>query len=254
MLTEHHRLEEQINSIHSELQALPNGKLIFSKNGSQYKWYQSDGHSKTYISKENRPLAEQLAKKKYLMRLSNNLLHEKRAIEFYLKHHNSDVKSEDQLLLNMPEYETLLAPYFSPLSEELNLWMNAPFEQNEKYPENRIHKTISGQYVRSKSESMIAILLSANHIPYRYECALYFDDTKLFPDFTIRHPKTGQFFYWEHFGLMDQPNYRKSASSKLQLYISNGIIPTLQLITTYETAASPLSTELVENVIKHYFL
>lgn len=76
----------------------------------------------------------------------------------------------------------------------------------------------------------------------------------LYPDFTIRHPKTGRLFYWEHFGLMNQLTYRKSTCSKLQLYISNGIIPNIQLITTYETQEEPLDPETVEKIVEHYFL
>lgn len=79
------------------------------------------------------------------------------------------------------------------------------------------------------------------------------DEVVLYPDFTIRHPKTGEIFYWEHFGLMDDSNYCKNVLSKLQIYISNGIIPTIQLITTYETKDHPLNMEQVEKIVKQYF-
>ena len=132
--------------------------------------------------------------------------------------------------------------------------MYSPFEHNEKNPEQLIHKTISGNFVRSKSEAFIAMLLHINRIPFRYECALQLGETTIFPDFTIRHPETGQIYYWEHFGLMDNPAYCKNAFSKLQLYVSGGIIPTIHLITTYETLENPLSSELVENIVQQYFL
>ncbi|MFQ8777759.1 MAG: hypothetical protein ACLR78_10425 [Roseburia sp.] len=64
--------------------------------------------------------------------------------------------------------------------------------------------------MRSKSEAMIAMLLHLNAIPYRYECALSLGGVTLFPDFTIRHPVTGVLYYWEHFGLMDDPAYAKT--------------------------------------------
>ena len=54
--------------------------------------------------------------------------------------------------------------------------------------------------------------------------------------------------------MMDNPNYSKKVVSKLQLYISNGIIPSIQLITTYETKENPLSSEVVEKIVEHYFL
>ena len=131
--------------------------------------------------------------------------------------------------------------------------MNQPFDSNPLYPEQCIHKTRAGIFVRSKSESLITMLLHINKIPFRYECALTFEDVTIYPDFTIRHPQTGEYFYWEHFGLMDNPGYCKNALSKLQLYISNGILPSVHLITTYETLEHPLDAEIIENLIHFYF-
>lgn len=71
--------------------------------------------------------------------------------------------------------------------------------------------------------------------------------------FTIRHPRTGQIYYWEHFGRMDDSVYAKKAGSKLQMYISSGIIPSIQLITTYETLDSPLDMEVIEKILHRYF-
>lgn len=133
-------------------------------------------------------------------------------------------------------------------------WMNEPYEKNPQHPEHLLHATSSGIFVRSKSESIIAMALHQNQIPFRYECLLQLGQASFYPDFTIRHPKTGQLYYWEHFGLIDDPSYRQNAFSKLQIYASYGIYPSIQLITTYETAQSPLNAALVETIINHYFL
>ena len=185
--------------------------------------------------------------------IKNDLSHEKTALDFYLRHHNTHFE-KTQKLLETPGYCDLLSSHFKPLSLELSDWMNASYEHNEHHPEHLIHKTTSGHLVRSKSESMIASYLHANHIAFRYECALSLDNILLYPDFTIRHPVTGALYYWEHFGLMDDPSYAKNAASKLQLYIANEIIPSIQLITTYETLEQPLSTEVIYKIVEHYFL
>lgn len=101
---------------------------------------------------------------------------------------------------------------------------------------------------------MIDMFLYTNHIPFRYECALSLGETTIFPDFTILHPKTGDIYYWEHFGRMDEPSYYKNVAPKLQLYISHGIIPSINLITTYETQNNPLSSEIIDKIIHYYFL
>lgn len=246
-------LDKKICSVKEHLKHLPSGKLICSQNGEYQKWYQSDGHNKTYIPKSNKQLAEKLAIKKYLSLLLEDLENEKKAIQSYLKHSSVHEKSID-LITNHSEYQKLLKPYFSPLSEELSKWINAPYERNQKYSDQLVHKGSSGNYLRSKSESMIDMVLYIHKIPFRYECALSLGEATLFPDFTIRHPKTGEVFYWEHFGLMDNSEYAKNTYAKLQLYTNYGIIPSIQLITTYETKDHPLTADVIEKLVEDYFL
>lgn len=252
MLSEYKKIENKIKNLKEQINALPSGNLICARNGKHYKWYKSNQHVNTYIPKKNRTLAEQLALKKYLCLLLDDLSHEKRAIQFYLNHHSDTSKAE--LLLDNPEFKALLAPHFTPRSQELSDWMNSSYEHNPRHPEHLLHKSSSGNLVRSKSESIIDMLLYLNQIPFRYECALQLGETTIFPDFTIRHPKTGVVYYWEHFGLMDNPAYSQNVYSKLQLYTSHGIIPSIQLITTYETKERPISSDTITKIITHYFL
>lgn len=253
MQKEYRRLCHQLEEIQAKLAALPQGKLICTRNGHHFKWYQTDGHQKTYIPRQEQTLAQQLAFKKYLSLQSQYIAQEKRAIEYYLSHHK-DVPSPAEKLLTAPQYKELLDHCFTPISQELSTWAAASYEQNRKYPEQLIYKTGSGNTVRSKSEAMIDMLLHVNSIPFRYECELQLGETTLYPDFTLRHPLTGNYFYWEHFGMMDNPAYCRNVSSKLQLYFSHGIIPSINLITTYETKDDPLDVEIVDGIIQHYFL
>lgn len=154
----------------------------------------------------------------------------------------------------MSGYNELLAPHFKSYSEELIQWINSPYEHNTNHPEHLIHKCFSGNTVRSKSEAIIDMALFINKIPYRYECALLLEDTIFFPDYTVRHPQTGRLFYWEHFGMMDDLSYSKNTFSKLEFYNSHGLIPSVNLITTFETKNYPLNSQMVEKIIQHYFL
>lgn len=251
---EYQNIQTQITSLEQKLKSFPKGKLICCHHGKHCKYYQSDGHTKTYIPKKNRSLAEQLAVKKYLSSILADLKQEQLAIEFYLRHHRPASNKPEQFLKELPGYRALLAPYFKPLSQELLEWKNAAYEPCPKHPEHLIHETSSGHLVRSKSESMIAHFLYINKIPYRYESPLHLHQTTFYPDFTIRHPITGETYYWEHFGLMSDPAYCRKTSSKLQFYITNGIIPSIQLITTYEMQEHPLTTETIRKTIETYFL
>lgn len=244
---------EQLNNIQKQISQLPEGKLICSRNEKRYKWYRSDGKEKTYIPKSNRALAEQLAIKKYLLLKKEEIAQKISAFDLYLLQYPQSMEKSEQLLMSSG-YAELLAPFFTSLSEELSVWATAEYEHNSSYMDQLLHKTVSGNMVRSKSEAMIDMVLYSNRIPFRYECALSLEGITIFPDFTIRHPKTGQFFYWEHFGKMDNPAYYKNVYSKLQLYNSNGIVPSINLITTYETKDNPLSSEIIEKLVNHYFM
>jgi len=251
MLSESQRLEEEINSLQAKLKAYPEGHFYCTRDGNHYKWYHSNGAKQTYITKSNRYFAQQLVEKKYLSLKLKELIHEKRAIEFYLRHHSTE--SAEQYFAEHPEHQKLLTPFLQTQSEELSNWVQSPYETNLKYPEQRIHKTISGNSVRSKSEALIDMALYMKGIPFRYECALSLGETTIYPDFTVRHPITGNIYYWEHFGQMDKPKYAQNSISKLQLYTSHGILPGIHLITTYETASNPLTTATIERIISDFF-
>ncbi len=253
-LAESKQLDAKIQNIQSLLTELPHGEFFCTHQGKYSKWYYNNGAETKYLSKKERPLAEQLAKKKYLSYLLEDMKHEKMALDFYLRHHVTGKKSADSLLAEDSVYQELLSPFFQPKSQELTDWMNAPYASNAPYPEQLLHSTLTSVKVRSKSEAMIASFLQQNNIPFRYECPLALGNTILHPDFTIRHPLTGDFYYWEHFGMMDDPNYCKNCISKLQLYVSHQIIPSIQLITTYETKEHPLFIGVIQENIKHYFL
>lgn len=252
-IKEKNKIIKQIKSLQTQLKQLPEGKIICSQSGKHTKWYISDGKNKTYLPKKERLLAEKLALKKYLSLQLANLQQELTALDFYLRHYDPNTFQKEITFLNTPGYKELLPDLFTPLSEELSEWMDAPYEKCPKYQDKLVYKTLSGNFVRSKSEAIIEMLLRKHKIPFRYECELVLGDMILYPDFIIRHPKTGEIFYWEHMGMMDDPNYCKNALSKLQIYVSNGIIPTIQLITTYETKEHPLSMEQVEKIIEQYF-
>ena len=249
---EYDSITERLDKIEEEINKLPPGKLICSHQKKSAKWYLSDGHHKVYIPKSKRQLAEQLARKKYLSLLYQDLSKEQSVLSHYLRHHATASKSSN-LLETSSEYQKLLSKYYRPLSDELMNWMNEPYERNKAYPETLIHRSLTSHLLRSKSEVLIDMLLSNHRIPFRYECALSLNGILLYPDFTIRHPKTGDTYYWEHFGLMDNSSYIENFSSKLSLYATNGITPGIRLITTFETKNEPLNPDLIEMYIKYYF-
>ena len=78
-------------------------------------------------------------------------------------------------------------------------------------------QTRSGGWVQSKSEVIIANVLSEQHVDYEYEKPLFAPDgTCKVPDFTIRC--NGDEWYWEHCGMMNDATYRADRESKVKWY------------------------------------
>jgi hypothetical protein len=85
------------------------------------------------------------------------------------------------------------------------------------YEEGKIHEALVGCMVRSKSEVIIANLLTSAGIPFRYEVPLFAPDgTFYLPDFTIDW--RGKKFFWEHVGMLDKPKYKKDWAVKKKWY------------------------------------
>lgn len=246
-------LEEEIKKISSCEKKYPKGELICAKNDSRYKWYLKEANQTSYLSKNKRELAEELAIKKYYHYRREELECELSACKAYLDK-MSLRKNKSEQLFQHPEYRRLLAKRFSPIKDSLMEWQNAEYERCNKHLEALTVKGTQGKMFRSKSEAIIDMLLYQNKIPFHYEEKLVLNTITLYPDFVIRHPITGDFYYWEHFGRMDDVEYINHTCQKLKLYCENGILPSVNLITTFETKEHLLSIEKVEKIIQEYFI
>ena len=111
------------------------------------------------------------------------------------------------------------------------------------YEEGKIHQTLSEYMVRSKSEIIIANMLTERQVPFWYEKPLFAPDgTFYLPDFTIM--VQGEEYYLEHVGRLDLPKYKSHWENKKKWYdkFFKG-----KLLTTYET--STLSND-IDKIIK----
>jgi len=97
--------------------------------------------------------------------------------------------------------------------------------------------------VRSKSEVIIANLLAAAKVPFRYEIPLFAPDgTFYLPDFTIEW--RGQKFFWEHLGMLDKPDYKQKWEIKRQWYLQH--FPAALLVTEESPKLSKTAQCLIE--------
>lgn len=249
-------LAKRCKELQSKLKKAPKGSLLCNKNGNYSKWFYSEKDSRySYLPKKERSLAESLAMKKYMQTQLEGMMKKKDAIDQCLSAINEYHASMELLTGCDSPYLELIQPQLNRFSEKLSAWASKEYITNPDFPENKKFHTKKGDLVRSKSEVFIADALYLHKIPYHYEEKLYLNEYGFFyPDFTICHPKTLRVVYWEHFGMMDSEDYIHKTFRKLDVYAMNQILPTFNLITTYESRDNPLDPEVVEQILRLYFL
>ncbi|GBC69024.1 ATP-dependent RecD-like DNA helicase [archaeon HR01] len=128
-----------------------------------------------------------------------------------------------------------------------------PEKDGLPYPARLIHKTRTGVLVRSKSEVVVANILTDFGISYEYEKPLYSKkDPKDFrlPDFTIKYE--GETFYWEHLGMLEDPKYKEEWENKKKWYEENGYIN--RLIVSKDNPDGGIDSKEIEKLIKEKIL
>lgn len=245
------KLNIQLAQIDEELLSLPEGELKIYPNNGTYKWYWVNGKGRTYISQKNKKLAEKLTYRKYL-KLKREVIQEEKASCYNVLNSFNGAVENLQAFLHDKHYAQILKKSGINNTEQAYYkdWVNQKYNTNPHYLEQLTFVCPSGNYVRSKSEVFIDMVLSQYGIPFRYECELQIGKIKFFPDFTIMNPMTGEILYWEHFGRMDNEEYARNAFGKMKKYYEAGIVPGRNLIMTFETKDRPFSFFDAEQALK----
>lgn len=110
----------------------------------------------------------------------------------------------------------------------------------------KIHQTLSGEMVRSKSEVIIANILTERSISFVYEPMVFSPDgTEMYrPDFAIIRGETT--YYWEHLGMLDNEEYVNNWRVKKQWYDLH--FPGQLIITEDSAILSQTAEEIVSRL------
>lgn len=237
------------------LKSAPEGslRLCSRKNKAQYYWRNDPKDSSgIYISEKDIKLARKLAQKDYDKKVLASAEKELEAIKRYQSAYPTT--SVEHVYDNLhKERQKLICPIVETDEQYSYTWESVAYQGkgfDEMMPE--IY-TAKGERVRSKSEVIIADILNQEGIPYRYECPLQLKGWgKVYPDFTVLNVRERKELYWEHMGMMDDPDYVEKAIQKLALYQQKGIFSGRNLILTYETKKLPLNPKSVRLIIEEY--
>ena len=206
------------------------------------------------MSTQNEPLVKALATKDYAEKLLRSTTQDIRALDRYLRVVRQ--QQSDALYSRLcPARQQLVKPVLLTDEERAEVWAREAFSQSTHHPERKIYPTRKGDMVRSKSEVLFADMLLEMGIPYRYEMELVMrSGITLAPDFTIWDRKRRREIYHEHFGLMDDEDYRKKALWKIDEYRRSGIYTGKNLITTFEGNGAVLNMQEMRVMFETLFL
>ena len=251
-------LENGIEQVLSELESLkskvPQSVMLrVIRHGSGYQYFQREKGPESngeYIKKKEINKAITLAQIEYDERLLNSLQEAKKAFEEYES--AGIMKPYDVALEQMtPGKRELVKPHHISDKSYIQNWKAQEYEEltfREGFPE---YYTKRGLRVRSKSEILIADILDEQSIPFLYEKPVRLKGGTVHPDFTLLNIKSRKEVYWEHFGMMDDKEYRDEALLKMREYEASGYYQFDSAIWTFESGKCPMNTRLIRNMIKN---
>ncbi len=249
-------LGDMIQKIERELVRLPQGNIRIAMKGKTAQYFlceeTGDTHGK-YISVKEQDLIKKLVLRNYYEKMLRALKKEEKGIASYLSSIEGKQSEDIYASLGKPRQE-LISPLM--LSKEMfaKRWAEANYEKNPYKADEAIYETKRGDYVRSKSEVIIADIYYELGIPYRYEAAVRLKNGMVkYPDFTALKVSTGKEYYHEHMGLMDDESYRLGNMRKLEEYMKSGIYTGDNLILTFESEENPINIPAIRKMIKEIF-
>ena len=243
------------NEKEKALSNVPQGNLRICNNKGRIQYYYRTNpkdFNGVYLREQDKELAKQLAQKDYDQKVLTEVEKELTATERYLKATKSLELKQIYETLHQ-ERQKLVTPIWLPDNEFIKVWEKTEYKGKEFVEGSLEFYTEKNERVRSKSEVLIADLLNREKIPYKYEVPLYLRGVGItYPDFTILNTENRQEVYWEHLGMMDDPNYVDMAIKKINTYEQNDILLGKNLILTYETKKNPLNSKTIKLIIQHY--
>lgn len=233
----------------------PEGSLRICSHGGRTQYYQRTNpkdFNGVYIREKDIELAQKLAQKDYDKKVLANIEKELKATEKYLL--STESQNAEQIYENLHrERQKLITPILQPEAEYVKNWLSVKYQGKEFAEDAPQYYSEKGERVRSKSEVIIADLLSKEEIPYRYEYPIYLRGLGIvYPDFTVLNIKERKEIYWEHLGMMDDSNYVENALRKITAYEQSGVFLGENLILTFETKKNPIHQKMIKLMIQHY--
>lgn len=254
-------LERLIVKLEKRLEDAPEGSLIINRKSrtSAPGFYRAlpKGTGRMYLDKSHSKTIASLAQKEYDQKTLRTAKKELVAINKILQYCDMP-KVEDVLESCQEEKRQLISPAVEGDEAFRLRWLSQKYVQKQKKEGDKLYPTERGDLVQSKSEAMQANYLFHRDYAYLYEKRIKLIDhgrvTYRYPDFTILDPVTREEVIFEHFGMVDDAEYRQNSFiDKLRLYLDNGYVIGENLLFTFETRENPFTIDQFAKILEARF-
>lgn len=275
------KLNKKLKFVTKRLKSCSDGKLVCGKNGKKYVFYREryiEGkRSRTALTGDDKAQVELACKAclqsdyEVLSKAKEILTRAKIELEkLFIKntpYAPANAATGDVLSLRITDrewHEHFLKdkfPMLSPdvLAKSVDLLDYGQAWMKQDYPKNPMHFDLDENYIssdgrrfRSKAELLISEMVIHRNLPYRNEEQYKVGWNTYYPDFTIMHPRTGELYYLEYFGLMDDPDYYAKAMRKIAAYQTTP--DAARFIYIFESESAPFDSAQIENILDRYFM
>ena len=234
-----------------EIRGLPEGQLSASNIRGKNYYYNRVNGERVYLGLENNNEIKEMKSQRLLSELLKRIdKNEKLMRTFLLKYQDIQPNCVRQQL-GKAYLDAEINGTFSTYADGTD-WGEQEYQRNMKYPEFLVHRTLKGDYVRSKSELVIANTISMKKLQYRYEELTKVGGHIFAPDFKILIPNTGKIKLLEHFGMMHDAEYRERALWKMSTYIENGYRPYEDILFTFDDLNGNLDAKNLDILITNF--
>ncbi len=219
------------------------------QNGYHYYFFTSTG-KRIYVRKQDLDAVRRSVQKHYDTTVLKALTSNRNCLQKFLDHYDPGRISDayDKLC---DARKALIDPVYTPDEQYIQEWLDSMGGSMNTYPMQTTYQTDNGEFVRSKSEKILADLFLKHGIPYRYEPELKLSDgSTMYPDFALLLVKQRRMIYWEHFGLVSDSEYAKKTMKKMWLYEKNKLEIGKDILFSMESEDMPLDIKHLEKKIR----
>ena len=250
-------LDYVIGKINRSRKKIPEGRIrICSSHGRTQYYLLKDSSDKVgeYIKHKDLDKVLTIAQNEYNQRVLKAAAFEKKCIRKFRKDIQGN-QMEDLYDKIGKHRQRLITPVSLSDEEYVKKWLSVEYDGQVFINSNPNYYSRKGERMRSKSEVIIADLLDKYNVPYLYEFPVELVDIgTVHTDFRTLNVRKRKVILWEHYGMMDDYDYRDDKMVEIEKYNMSGYFTGENFIYTMETSKKRLNVQYVEMLIKHYCL